>query len=600
MPYGDIFSFANNQKAQQAAQEPDDNYGMGPGWAPINSAPIDPNKPAATRTPASVDPYGSGPLPPNFGYQTALVKSGYGGTAAPIDLMPIQGAGVTQANAKAIGVATDTVNSAIANLPVSTTPTAGNGITVSSSDVIALANPIVDGNPIWQIDSAYYEKRDDFTFNGNGASAYIGEQGWYTIGSGVTFSLGGGGLPHPGVLQMYLNASTANIGGMLLNQDMTGAPATPDNNVLPILDYPGWKQTQVFQFIRPIFAENPSAEPFSMAHQSIYIGFGNSYLPSGTVLPLRPSCFLGMRYDYDAGFSMTVESIAAASGGKTVYTVNSTLLTGTNALAGNNITFAGCTSSANNGTYLCTASTGTTVTVLNAAGVLQSGAAGTAHTPAISDTEFVFEYVANPLNATTQRNNTQGQTSSTGVTPTEGTWYRLDIESVASGVVTLTLSSGGSQLATWTVTATPVLLGTTTASSATIQAGNNAITIGCAQTFNGTNMVYSPFGIGSQLTLGGTAPTGMTVGDVYTEVGSNAGQADVSFLVTGAAAGNVGCTLTGYPAFFPGWMGLSTDTTTSHVTYSCGIQYDFFAFVWNPGLAGQAVSTGYSRFFSGT
>ena len=113
-------------------------------------------------------------------------------------------------------------------------------------------------------------------------------------------------------------------------------------------------------------------------------------------------------------------------------------------------------------------------------------------------------------------------------------------------------------------------------------------------------MVYSPFGIGSQLTLGGTAPTGMTVGDVYTEVGSNAGQADVSFLVTGAAAGNVGCTLTGYPAFFPGWMGLSTDTTTSHVTYSCGIQYDFFAFVWNPGLAGQAVSTGYSRFFSGT
>ena len=108
MPYGDIFSFTKNQ-AQQTAQEPDDNYGMGPGWAPINSAPIDPNKPAATRTPASVDPYGSGPLPPNFGYQPALVRSGYGGTAAPIDLMPIQGAGVTQANAKSITTAAITV-----------------------------------------------------------------------------------------------------------------------------------------------------------------------------------------------------------------------------------------------------------------------------------------------------------------------------------------------------------------------------------------------------------------------------------------------------------------------------------------------------------
>ena len=178
-----VTSFLSQKiKAQQTAQEPDDNYGMGPGWAAINSAPIDPNKPAATRTPASVDPYGSGPLPPNFGYQTALVKSGYGGTAAPIDLMPIQGAGVTQANAKAIGVATHVVQenpgivlqvNGVNNSVQNKLNITGSGVTygpLSGQVQIATGggDGLVHGSTPWETDASLFSRRDDFTISGRG------------------------------------------------------------------------------------------------------------------------------------------------------------------------------------------------------------------------------------------------------------------------------------------------------------------------------------------------------------------------------------------------------------------------------------------------
>ena len=203
MPYGDIFSFTKNQ-AQQTAQEPDDNYGMGPGWAPINSAPIDPNKPAATRTPASVDPYGSGPLPPNFGYQPALVRSGYGGTAAPIDLMPIQGAGVTQANAKAIGVATHVVQenpgivlqvNGVNNSVQNKLNITGSGVTygpLSGQVQIATGggDGLVHGSTPWETDASFFSRRDDFTYQAaGGSSAYFGETSFAFYTSGRAYDL---------------------------------------------------------------------------------------------------------------------------------------------------------------------------------------------------------------------------------------------------------------------------------------------------------------------------------------------------------------------------------------------------------------------------
>ena len=136
--YGSIFSFAKNLAQQQAA-EPDDNYGMGPGWQAINSAPIDPNKPAFRPSPASVDPYGSGPLPDNFGNQTQrLISTGYPNTVAPIGLMPLYGG--PQLNAVTHSVATQVVKEAIAAIPSTPATIVFNGVNEQTGNYTAQAS----------------------------------------------------------------------------------------------------------------------------------------------------------------------------------------------------------------------------------------------------------------------------------------------------------------------------------------------------------------------------------------------------------------------------------------------------------------------------
>ena len=137
--YGSIFSFAKNAQQQQAAAEEDDNYGMGPGWQAINSAPIDPNKPAFRPSPASVDPYGSGPLPDNFGNQTQrLISTGYPNTVAPIGLMPLYGG--PQLNAVTHSVATQVVKEAIAAIPSTPATIVFNGVNEQTGNYTAQAS----------------------------------------------------------------------------------------------------------------------------------------------------------------------------------------------------------------------------------------------------------------------------------------------------------------------------------------------------------------------------------------------------------------------------------------------------------------------------
>lgn len=75
----------------------------------------------------------------------------------------------------------------------------------------------------------------------------------------------------------------------------------------------------------------------------------------------------------------SITSIAAAVAGSTVYTAAGGFTGGaTNGLAGAYLVIATATSNLNNGVFFCTASTGTTVTLNNQNGILQSGAGGTA------------------------------------------------------------------------------------------------------------------------------------------------------------------------------------------------------------------------------
>ncbi len=71
-------------------------------WQVVDAPSINPNQPSGV-SPAPVNnSLSSGPLPPNFGYQPALVNTTYPASTGPIGLMPIQGG--PQFNSKSIGV----------------------------------------------------------------------------------------------------------------------------------------------------------------------------------------------------------------------------------------------------------------------------------------------------------------------------------------------------------------------------------------------------------------------------------------------------------------------------------------------------------------
>ncbi len=80
--------------------------------------------------------------------------------------------------------------------------------------------------------------------------------------------------------------------------------------------------------------------------------------------------------------TLTLTSVANAAGGNTVYTGTITGGAG-NALVGDTVVVAGFTHAADNGTFTCTASTATTITLNNAAGVAQAHAATASITTAV-------------------------------------------------------------------------------------------------------------------------------------------------------------------------------------------------------------------------
>lgn len=73
----------------------------------------------------------------------------------------------------------------------------------------------------------------------------------------------------------------------------------------------------------------------------------------------------------------TIASIAAASGGTTVYTISSDAGAAANAYVGFVFVVSSATNPLNNGTFICTASTATTLTLSNNFGVVQAGTNGT-------------------------------------------------------------------------------------------------------------------------------------------------------------------------------------------------------------------------------
>jgi hypothetical protein len=89
--------------------------------------------------------------------------------------------------------------------------------------------------------------------------------------------------------------------------------------------------------------------------------------------------------------ALTLTAAAAASGGTTVYT--GTITGGAaNALVGTNFTVAGFVTAANNGTFIAVASTATTLTLANTAGVAETHAGTATGVSALVRTNLAFPF----------------------------------------------------------------------------------------------------------------------------------------------------------------------------------------------------------------
>jgi len=106
-----------------------------------------------------VDPYGSGPLPPNFGYQPALVKTGYSANTGPIGLLPIYqsplvGSAIkshTQPIAATANAANETANSAqttATNANANATTAVTGVATVNAKTAVGIVSGVLQQVPI--------------------------------------------------------------------------------------------------------------------------------------------------------------------------------------------------------------------------------------------------------------------------------------------------------------------------------------------------------------------------------------------------------------------------------------------------------------------
>jgi hypothetical protein len=579
--------------------------GLPENWVPIDSTPIVPSNMAA-----GTNPFGGGSIPPAMSLQSDTLSTNYKGPGIPgVRLMPIGVSGNPQSNAAiksvATQVTTEIVNSAIAAIP-STTP---------------VTDGLTHGTTPWETDPTSVIWVDDFKYQSGAIGSFSSsissnETGWTIFGASAGSFLAenwsGGVFPHLGVMQI-INSNTSNDWMSMTPQNQMSNSVSGGKETWPLLDYPGWKMSWVFQFLR-----GPSsgaggqivnnANVFSLAQTSCYVGMCGlgSQAPNNGTGPGRPWVFLGLRYDTDPGTSFAVTAAANASGGTTVYTGTFTG-GGTNGLINRFFTIAGfVTNPSNNGRFLCTANSTTTLTLVNASGVSESHAA-TARTDAISDSTLHLEYVTNPnpqLTNASPRNNSQGQTFDTGVTPTENSWYRLDMVCAAAGVITLALYGGGAQLATWTVTCTTVSNGLTTGNGAIASVANGICNITLPSTYAAGNMLDMYWGIGSKISLASATPafSGITGSQIF--FGGTSGSAGTAIFYTSAGSfvGTSGnAVITGYPAFMP-YVSLGNDTSSSPAANTKSLNVDFFSFVWNPALstAGATLNSGYSRYVTGS
>jgi hypothetical protein len=209
--------------------------------------------------------------------------------------------------------------------------------------------------------------------------------------------------------------------------------------------------------------------------------------------------------------------------------------------------------------------------------------------PSINDSTIHLEAVGNTLNVNITgaavRNNTQGTTVDTGITPSKGTYYRLDIVCVAAGVVQMSINGSAPQ--TFTIplyTADNVGI---SASSDTVIATNGEAILYYGNT--GSISYLHPFSTGSQVAISGFTGGNAALNGNHTLVQAASQPLNVPRIMNFVFPTPIGLTnpgvwkAIGYPALMPIVLfGNDSSASPSTNTKMC---VDYFSFVMNAGIA---------------
>lgn len=454
-------------------------------------------------------------------------------------------------------------------------------ITASPDGSVVIAggggDGLIHGASIWEADPAYVILRDDFltftaTTPSSNSNEQLGELGWAGYGTGTNRgSIGGGESGHLGQYAWSNSATSSQAMAIALNGNTSNASYFQGG--LSLLDNPSWQMTWVWKWDGLLSGSGN----FNITKKSFYIGLAGTTFPStinGSGAGARPDVFVGLRYDTSATpGTLTLSSVANASAGTSVYT--GTITGGGNgAYIGLTFTVAGFTNAANNGIFICTQSSVTTLTLANASGIAESHAA-TATAPGLNDSFFTFEAVVNPSFGTAARHNAQGSTQVTTIAPASGVWHRLDMICTAPGVVTMTLDGA----ATFTTTV-PAFTALSPSSSGAVAVNNGIAAVSPSTSTSGTGV----WSAGSEITLSGLTGGDTGLNGVHTVIYSTG-----TTLFFDTKVGNIGnhgasFTTVGLPALIP-YCCFGNDDSVSVVSDTTAF-VDFFSFVWNPGVGG--------------
>lgn len=200
--------------------------------------------------------------------------------------------------------------------------------------------------------------------------------------------------------------------------------------------------------------------------------------------------------------------------------------------------------------------------------------------PAISDTDFVFEAVANSTDTATRASlNVQGTVVHTGIIPAEGAHYRLEMTCTVAGTATLTLSDGTTTFSSSLVM--PKFVSTSSSNEYYALNGIGQID---------ANVATMPSGPGTLIGVSGIVGPDAAFNGAWPALGSG-GTTFVNIIMPGTIGLSLASsTITCYPAMSP-YLAFGNDSQATPAANTKALSVDFFSFVWNPGVAGITSAT---------